>query len=137
MENRKVAIVDGANVAHIEVTAKGNPKVTNLIAVRQVLVERGYEPIIIVDAALRHRIDDADHLEALINKQQVRQAPAGTDADYFVIKIADEENAVIISNDQYNDYLEEHPWVADRRIPLMIVHGSVELYEPATEKAEV
>ena len=129
MKQKKVAVIDGANVAHIELTGKGDPKVSNLVAVRQTVTEKGFEPIIIVDAALRHRIDDPDHLESLINKQQVRQAPAGTDADYFVIKIADEENAVIISNDQYNDYLEAHPWVAKRRIPLMIVNGNVELYE--------
>jgi predicted nuclease of predicted toxin-antitoxin system len=135
MQNKKVAVVDGANVAHVETTGKGDPKVANLLAVRQVLTEKGYHPIIIVDAALHHRIDDAEQLEALINKQQVRQAPAGTDADYFVIKIAEEENAVIISNDQYKDYQEQFPWVSERRIPLMIVHGNVELYEPAVEGA--
>jgi hypothetical protein len=133
MSKRPVAVVDGANVAFIELSQQGEPKVSNLTAVQRELKERGYDPIVIVDAALRHRVDDAAQLESLIDNQTVRQAPAGTDADYFVVKMAEEMEGIIISNDQYKEYVSEHPWLEKRRVPLMIVRGQVELYVPNDE----
>ncbi|HZS05221.1 MAG TPA: hypothetical protein VFD58_10340 [Blastocatellia bacterium] len=131
---RKLVVVDGANIAYAERSASGRPKVVNLIAVRDTLKERGYESIIIVDASLRHEIDDPDRLEALIRDQTVRQAPAGTDADYFVIATAEEHHARIVSNDQYAPWADQYPWLRDRRIPLMIIQGRVELYEELPEQ---
>jgi hypothetical protein len=129
MNNKKVAIVDGSNIAYLELSNNGSPKVSNLIAVRNELKQRGYDPVIIVDASLRHEIDDPGKLESMIDSQQVRQAPAGTDADYFIVKMAEEHKAAIVSNDRYNDYSHENPWLNDRRIPLMIVRGAVEIQE--------
>lgn len=129
MPKTTVAVVDGANVAFIERSQNGDPKVSNLIAVRKALQEKGFDPIIIVDAALVHKVDDPDQLEAMIDDQVVRQAPAGTDADFFVIKVAENEDGWIVSNDRYKDFLDDHPWINERRIPLMIVRGEVELYE--------
>jgi len=126
---RGPAVVDGANIAHEEYTEGGCPKVANIVAVREKLIEEGFEPIVIVDAALRHRIDDPDELEGLIQRQEVRQAPAGTDADFFVIATAEEMDAPIISNDAYKPYRRDHPGLDDRRIPLMIINGTVELYD--------
>ena len=129
MKDKKIVIVDGSNVAYLELTTDGSPKDANLTAVRNELKERGYDPIIIVDASLRHEIDDPTQLESMIDSQQVRQAPAGTDADYFIVKMAEDHKAAIVSNDQYNDYRHKNPWLNDRRIPLMIVRGAVELHE--------
>ena len=44
-----VAVVDGANIAYIEESQEGKPKVSNLVAVRKALQEKGIEPIVIVD----------------------------------------------------------------------------------------
>lgn len=128
MSPRKVAIVDGGNVAYIEQSDKGQPKVSNITAVRQALEERGYQPIIIVDASTRHQVDDPEQLEHLIEEQIVRQAPADTDADYFVLKIADQMKAVVVSNDEYREFQHKYPWIEERRVPLMIVNGRVEFY---------
>jgi len=135
-QRRRPAIVDGANVAHEEYTEGGCPKVANIVAVREKLIEEGFEPVVIVDAALRHRIDDPDELEGLIQRQEVRQAPAGTDADFFVIATAEEMDAPIISNDAYKPYRRDHPGLDDRRIPLMIINGTVELYDRAQADPE-
>jgi hypothetical protein len=133
MSAKKVAIVDGANIAYIEESEKGQPKVSNILAVREALEKRGYQPIIIVDASTRHQVDDPDQLERLIDEQIVRQAPSDTDADYFVLKIADKMKAVIISNDEYREFQDKYPWIEERRVPLMIVNGQVEFYrEKAT-----
>ncbi|MBV8857387.1 MAG: Zc3h12a-like ribonuclease, partial [Acidobacteria bacterium] len=72
---------------------------------------------------------DQEQLEKLIKSQQVRQVPAGTDADYFIIQFAHELDALIVTNDRYKDYADQYPWVHDRRLPYMIVKGEVVLYE--------
>lgn len=126
---KRFAVVDGSNIAHVEESKNGKPKVSNIVAVEKALREEGYETVVIVDAALRHEIDDAAQLESLIDTGVVHQAPAGTDADYFVIETAEEKNAVIVSNDVYKDFAKEHPWIQGRRLPLMIIDGNVELYK--------
>lgn len=129
MSYSDMIIVDGANVAYAERSANGQPKISNLVAMRNALEERGYRPIIIVDASLRHDIDDPDQLEVLLNQGAVRQAPADTDADYFVIALAKDENSQIVTNDEYSDYRERNPDLGERRVPFMIVNGQVEFYE--------
>ena len=47
-------VVDGSNVAHLEASPDGSPKVSNIQAVRAALRDRGHDPIVIVDASLRH-----------------------------------------------------------------------------------
>ena len=62
---KQVIVVDGANVAWEEQTKDGQPKVSNIVAMRQKLEEEGFDPIIIIDASLRHHVDDPGQLESL------------------------------------------------------------------------
>src|SRR5215204_7350271 len=126
---KNMVVIDGANVAYEERSAGGKPRLSNLLKVRRELEERGFEAIILVDASLKYDIDDQEQLEKLIQSQQVRQVPAGTDADYFIIQFAHELDALIVTNDRYRDYTEQYPWVHDRRLPYMIVKGEVVLYD--------
>ena len=126
---KKVVVIDGANVAYEERSAGGKPKLSNLLKVRRELEERGMEAVIIVDASLKYDIDDQGQLETLIKSQHVRQVPAGTDADFFIIQFADQLDALIVTNDRYKDYAERYPWVNERRLPYMIVKGEVVLYD--------
>ncbi|HWS54556.1 MAG TPA: hypothetical protein VN228_10530 [Pyrinomonadaceae bacterium] len=127
--NREFVVIDGANVAYEEKSGGGKPKLSNLLKVRRELEERGLCPIIIVDASLKYDIDDQQQLEKLIQSQQVRQVPAGTDADFFILEIADQCGARIVTNDQYRNYKDRYPWIPERRLPYMIVNGEVHLYE--------
>lgn len=120
-----VVLVDGSNVAHS--TEGDQAQVANLLAIRDKLREEGLEPIIVADAALRHQIDDPERYERLIDEGQVRQAPAGTDADYFILAFARELNANIVSNDRFRDRLKEFPEARDRVIRYMIVENEVVL----------
>jgi hypothetical protein len=120
-----VVLVDGSNVAHS--TEGEGAQVSNIVAVRDKLREEGLEPIIVVDAALRHQIDDANRFEQLVEAGEVRQAPAGTDADYFILAFARELNAAIVSNDRFRDRLKEFPEARDRVIRYMIVQDEVVL----------
>jgi hypothetical protein len=119
-----VVLVDGSNVAH---STEGPPLVANLEAIRDKLVEEGLEPIIVADAALRHQIDDPGRYEQMIDDGMVRQAPAGTDADYFILAFARELNASVVSNDRFRDRMKAFPDVRDRIIRYMILQDEVVL----------
>ena len=120
-----VVLVDGSNVAH---SIEGEPPhVANLIAVREKLREEGLEPIIVADAALRHQIDDPQRYEKMIDDGMVRQAPAGTDADYFILSFARELNASVVSNDRFRDRIKQFPEIRERVIRYMIVQDEVVL----------
>jgi hypothetical protein len=132
---KKLAVIDGANIAYEEKSKDGAPKVSNILAVRTALEEKGYEPLVIVDASLIYKIDDPQQFEALIEDQAVRQVPAETDGDYFVIETTENGDAVIVSNDEYEPYQRDHRGLAERRVPVMIVNGKAELYEPRLEQS--
>ncbi|HEV2861238.1 MAG TPA: hypothetical protein VGX48_09545 [Pyrinomonadaceae bacterium] len=126
---KELVVIDGANVAYEEKSAGGKPKLANLLKVKREMEERGFDTVIIVDASLKYDIDDQTQMTALIESQHIRQVPAGTDADFFILDIADQHGARIVTNDQYRDYRDRYPWIQDRRLPYMIVKGEVHLYE--------
>jgi hypothetical protein len=122
---RKLAIVDASNVAH---SSEGERAVLNNIRlVCEKLVEEGFEPIVVADAALRHQIDDSRAYEELVDDGKIRQAPAGTDADYFILSFARELDAAILSNDRFKDRQKAFPDALERSIRYMIVAGEVVL----------
>ena len=124
-QTANVVLVDGSNVAHS--TEGDAARVANLIAIRDKLREEGDDPIIVADAALRHQVDDAKAYEQMVEDGLVRQAPAGTDADYFLLSFARELGASIVSNDRFRDRIKQFPEVQDRLIRFMIVRDEVVL----------
>lgn len=122
---RKVAIIDGSNVAHS--TEGDAAHLANITLVREKMEEEGYEPIVVVDAALRHQVDNRRAYEEMVEEGTLRQAPAGTDADYFILSFARELDAVVVSNDRFRDREKAFPEARDRVIRFMIVAGEVVL----------
>ena len=118
-------LVDASNVAHS--TEGGEARLRNIHLVQQKLREEGLEPIIVADAALRHQIDDKAAFEELIDSGKVHQAPAGTDADYFILSFAREMDARILTNDRFRDRAKDFPRERNRVIRYMIVDGEVVL----------
>lgn len=123
-ESRRV-LVDASNVAHS--TEGGEARLRNIRLVEEKLREEGLEPIIVADAALRHQIDDKASYEKLIDDGKVHQAPAGTDADYFILSFAREMDARILTNDRFRDRAKDFPRERGRVIRYMIVDGEVVL----------
>jgi len=119
----RIAIVDGSNVAHS--TEGGSARLENIILMRDRLAAKGLEPILVVDAALRHQIDDTAAYEKMVEDGELKQAPAGTDADYFILSFARELGARIVSNDRFRDRMPEFKDVSRRFIRYMIVQGEV------------
>lgn len=117
------AIVDGSNVAH---SSEGEEaRLDNIKLVVRKLKAEGYDPIVVADAALRHQIDDKEGYERRIQEGKIRQAPAGTDADYFILAFARELDCLIVSNDRFRDRAEAFPGVMEKMIRYMILEDEV------------
>lgn len=130
-EAQKVAIVDGSNVAHS--TEGERARLENIELVMARLVEEGFRPVVVADAALRHQIDDQAAYERLVEDGSIRQAPAGTDADYFILSFARELDASVVSNDRFKDRISAFPEVRERVIRYMIVNREV-VFERRTSR---
>ena len=129
----RIALIDASNVAH---SSEGDAaRLANIIAVRDKLVEQGFEPVIVADAALRHQIDDQAAYERLVDDGTVRQAPAGTDADYFLLSFARELDAQVVSNDRFRDRVQQFPEARDSVIRYMII-GSEVVFEHRTRRRD-
>jgi Zc3h12a-like ribonuclease protein len=126
-------IVDASNVAHS--SEKNSARLANVRLVRDRLTEDGLTPILVADAALRHQIDDAEGYEALVKAGEIQQAPAGTDADYFILTFARELDASVLSNDRFKDRIAQFPEVKSRIIRYMIVAGEVVLERRTKRRA--
>lgn len=122
-QKRPIAIVDGSNVAH---SSEGDrPHLENISLVCERLKKEGYQPVVVVDAALRHQIDEREKYEGMVERGEIRQAPAGTDADYFILSFARELDAAVVSNDRFRDRQDAFPEALERLIRYMIVEGEV------------
>ena len=119
------AIIDASNVAHSG--EGGTARVRYIGLMCDKLREEGLEPIVVADAALRHQVDDADTYERMVAAGTVHQAPAGTDADYFILTFARELDALIVSNDRFRDRLKSFPEVRRRLVRYMILADEVVL----------
>ena len=79
-----------------------------------------------MDASLYHEVADQDKFEELIDLGEIELAPDDTDTETFIIEAAHKYRAPIISNDLYEEYQDQYPWIEDRRIPL-VLSGDLEV----------
>ena len=128
-----IVVVDGSNVAYA-VEGLG-ARLENIRVVCRKLQEEGFRPVVLVDAKLRHEIDEPQEYEALVDKGMIRQAPAGTDADYFILSFARELDASIVSTDRFKDRMKAFPEARDRVIRYMILNEEV-VFERRTKKRD-
>ncbi|MBD3407968.1 MAG: hypothetical protein GF411_17745 [Candidatus Lokiarchaeota archaeon] len=110
---RKKVVIDGNNLAYY-LSPNGLPRCSNLVKARNSLINAGYRPVIIVSAALKHKIDNTETLRAMIRNGQVIEARRGTSDDLAIINYAQKYNTDIVSNDRFLDWLDRYPWLPDR-----------------------
>jgi hypothetical protein len=72
---------------------------------------------VVVDASFEHRIEEAERetlREAMLNGEVV-SPPAGAigRGDAFVLRIAERTGAVVLSNDSFQEFHGQHPWLFD------------------------
>lgn len=107
-------VVDGSNLA---TEGRSSPSLKQLDeAVRAYASE---DPdaniIVVVDATFEHRVSEAEREEvrnAMLNGEVI-SPPAGAigRGDAFVLRIAERTDATVLSNDSFQEFHGEHPWL--------------------------
>lgn len=120
-------IIDASNVAHFGKGRDGQPSLDNILEAIEALKGLGYEPFAIADAPLRHEIDKKEEFNKLLEEEKIQQVPSGTTADHFILKIAYDENAKILSNDVFREYNDEFKDIASKRIPYSMKDGKIDI----------
>ncbi|CAN5715249.1 hypothetical protein BH24ACT3_BH24ACT3_10850 [soil metagenome] len=112
----KHVVVDGSNIA---TEGRTNPSLSQLNdAVTTFLRAHPHEKLtVVVDATFGHRIDVSDktlYEEALLAGELVCP-PAGAigRGDAFVLQIADQADATVLSNDSFHEFHGQYDWLFD------------------------
>jgi len=112
----KHVVVDGSNIA---TEGRATPSLAQLdSAVRALLDEYPYEhTTVVVDATFGHRIDAKERkaFEEAVLQGEVITPPAGAigRGDAFVLQIADRAHADVFSNDSFQEFHGQYPWLFD------------------------
>ena len=109
-------MVDGSNLA---TEGRTLPSLAQLDEAVRAYAEEdpGSRITVVVDASFEHRIDESERdlvREAMLNGEVV-SPPAGAigRGDAFVLRIAERTGAVVLSNDSFQEFHGEHPWLFD------------------------
>jgi hypothetical protein len=109
-------VVDGSNLA---TEGRSMPSLQQLDeAVRAYMeVEPDALITVVVDATFGHRIDprEVSVFDAAVANNEIVAPPAGAvgRGDAFVLSIANKVNATILTNDSYQEFHGEYPWLFD------------------------
>jgi hypothetical protein len=101
-------VVDASNVAHFR---QEGAKFRNLELMVRACLERGWFPVLVASAKLKHEIDDVTSYQRLLQARLVREAPWGYDDDLEILRLAAGEGLQAISDDEYKEYRERFPQV--------------------------
>lgn len=123
---RRIAIVDASNVANSAPSARARLGYLTLVVAR--LEAEGFEPVVVADAGLARRIDDPARYRELVERGAIREAPAGTEADELILKLARELDAVVVSNDRFREWRARYAAEAARRVGFRVRDGVAELH---------
>lgn len=110
-------IIDGSNVAHFGKEDDSSPKLSNILSAVKTLEDQGDDFAIIADASLKHEIDDKEKYNHLVEEEAIEEVPAGNNADHFILELAEEENAKILSNDMFREFNDEFKDIQSKRLP--------------------
>ncbi len=112
-QSSRTLIVDGNNISFY-LSHDGKPHAMNLVRAIQSLSSSGYSPLLVVSAALKHKIDKPMMLQNLVTEGYVIEAPRGTDDDLTIIQESQKRGADIVSNDRFLNWISRYPWISDR-----------------------
>jgi len=110
----KYLVVDGSNIA---TEGRTIPSLAQLeSAVEEIRKELFDTDItVVVDATFAHRIDpsESERFEAAALRGEYVSPPAGAigRGDAFLLRIAQKVNATVLSNDSFQEFHGEHPWL--------------------------
>ena len=118
---------DLSNVLFEDININGKLKVENIRVVYNTLLDENYDPFLIIDAYLRHLMNDEKEYEELIKEKIIYQAPAGRKADPFFLKLAKAFKSKFLTNDLCKEYYEEYgrDWIIENRKTFMFIEGKL------------
>jgi Zc3h12a-like Ribonuclease NYN domain/S1 RNA binding domain len=110
-------VVDGSNIA---TEGRDAPSLAQLDEAVQAFIEE-YSPkhvTVVVDATFPNRIDRKERrtYEDAVNANELITPPAGAigRGDAFILQIARRAGAAILSNDSFQEFHGDYPWLFDR-----------------------
>lgn len=120
---KKWVILDGSNVMYWK---DETPQIATVLEVTRDLSMRGFTPAVIFDASAGYRVSDRylhdSELSSLLELPEARVmvVPKGTPADPFILAVARDHRARVVTNDKYRDWAGEFPQV---RNPGFLIKG--------------
>ena len=133
----KKVVIDGSNVCRSYLCFSGESSLAPLLTLTCALRKRGIDFQCLFDANERYvlqrnaREPDSDRLyETLLREMGpwFQEVPGATDADSWVLALADRESLSVISNDRFanaeEQYQAQYPWLTTARNRLL--KGGVE-----------
>ncbi len=120
-ERERFWIIDGLNI--VRMRGQDLPRLDFLLALTYRMLENDADFLCVFDASAPPAIRDFqgtvhskfyDHLIQTYPRR-FSQVPAGTIADEFILDIATMFGQQVITNDQYRDHVDRHPWLETQR----------------------
>ncbi|MEY2627997.1 MAG: hypothetical protein RJB08_1756 [Actinomycetota bacterium] len=113
----KHVVVDGSNIA-TEGRSAPSLKQLNEAVLAFIKEFPDTKVTVVVDASFGHRIDrkESAEFDDAVNNNELVTPPAGAigRGDAFVLAIADKVNASILSNDSYQEFHGQYPWLFEQ-----------------------
>src|SRR3954463_11323250 len=112
----KHVVVDGSNIA---TEGRAMPSLKQLNEAVMAYIEEHPDDLItvVVDATFGHRIDtrEVPEFDAAVENNELVSPPAGAigRGDAFVLTIANKAGASILSNDSFQEFHGDYPWLFD------------------------
>jgi hypothetical protein len=130
-------IVDGSNIA---TEGRSTPSLAQLDSAVRAYQEEfpGVEAIVVVDATFGHRIDlgERKSYDDAVAHGELVSPPAGAigRGDAFLLRVAERVDGQVLSNDSFQEFHGEHPWLfdADRLMGGKPVPGVGWIFTPRT-----
>jgi molecular chaperone DnaK (HSP70) len=120
----RTVVVDGSNIAchHKNIKGGERPSYAQLHSALDSLVKAFPDDriVVVVDANLRYKLDEIDRsaLEKDLAAGAVLMPPAGLDGagDALILAVAGQTQALVVSNDSFQEWQEQYPWIRQGRV---------------------
>jgi hypothetical protein len=112
----KHVVVDGSNIA---TEGRAMPSLKQLNDAVMAYIQEHPEDLVtvVVDATFGHRIEPSEvpEFDAAVENNELVSPPAGAigRGDAFVLTIANKANATVLSNDSFQEFHGQYPWLFD------------------------
>lgn len=129
-------MIDASNVAHSGKKGDSRPKLQNILSAVKNIKNKKNDFVIIADASLKHEIDDKEKYLRLVEEEVIEEVPSGNNADHFILELAEEENAKILSNDLFREFNNEFKDIQSRRLPFTFDDENIKISQAKKPKKD-